>query len=122
MFSKFFFTAAIFTLALSAFSSESTSAGRYRVEGPSNSGGSGGVAGRYRSGNNYAVSSSSHGGGWADSSQSRVAGRYNTSDSGYAVTRSYNDAPYAADVRTQRAPAESVSDKPGNRATQPDHK
>lgn len=38
MFTKYFFTALVSTLALSAFSAD-TQAGRYRVEGPGNSGG-----------------------------------------------------------------------------------
>ena len=123
MFSKFFFTALAFTLALSAFSSESQVAGRYRVEGPGNSGGSGAQAGRYRAASDNAVYSTGQSqDGWAQIGQTRVAGRYNTSQSDYASARTYDYAPQSAEMRSQRAPAANVSAQPGDRATQPEHK
>lgn len=124
MFSKFFFTALIFTLALSASSSESTQAGRYRVEGPGNSGDWSAPAGRYHvSSADYAGSNANAGvEGWAQIGQSRVAGRFQPSESGYAMTRTYNGVQESAEMRTQRTPAADVSDKPANHAAHPDRK
>ena len=123
MFSKFFFTALAFTLALSAFSSESQVAGRYRVEGPGNSGGTSAQAGRYRAASDVAVYSTGQSqDSWAQTGQARVAGRYNSSQSDYASARSYNYAPQSAEMRSYRAPAANVSTQPGDRASQPDHK
>ena len=123
MFSKLSFAALMFTVAMSAFSSESTQAGRYRVEGPGNSGGMSTQTGRYRAASDVAVSSMGQSqDNWAQIGQSRVAGRFQSSQSDYASARSYNDAPQSAEMRSYRAPAANVSAQPGDRATQPDHK
>ena len=122
MFSKFFFTALIFTLALSASSSESTQAGRYRVEGPGNSGDWSAQAGRYHVSSDFAMSNSNTGvEGWAQIGQTRVAGRYQSNQSDYAMTRMYG-VQESGEMRTQRGPAADVSDKPANHAAHPDRK
>ena len=124
MFSKFFFTALISTLALSAFSSESTqAAGRYRVEAPSNSAGSSVSAGRYHVSSDFAMSNANAGANsWAQIGETRVAGRYQPSQSDYAMSRTYNGVQESAEIRTQRAPAADASNNPANHAAHPDRK
>lgn len=110
MFTKFFFATLVSTLALSVFSSESTSAGRYRVEGPSNSDGMAVQAGRYHvDAGSIAMPVRES---WGQVGQSQVAGRYMQSD--FAATRMFNFAPEAAPMATQRAPAADVSNKPAS--------
>jgi hypothetical protein len=111
MFTKINFLVAAFvsTLAMSAFSAD-TQAGRYRVEGPNNSGGSDVQLGRYRGTNdnsgNFSIQYQS------DSSmigQSRMAGRYQQSQEAYATARVYESAPSTPSMMTQRGQNADVS-------------
>ena len=113
MFTKFFFATLISTLALNAFSSESTQAGRYRVEGPNNSGGVSVQAGRYHvaSGNAGAVAIQGQE-SWGQIGQSQVAGRYRTGSTNFAPAAAYIAEPAYAQSRTQRGAATDVSFKP----------
>ena len=126
MFSKLFFAVVISTLAMSTFSSESTQAGRYRVEGPGNSGGSSVQAGRYRAssgnvGSNNAGSNADQGSNsWAQVGQSTQAGRYRQGGSNFAPsTGSFNSASEYAQTRTQRGVATDVSYTPGTNPATP---
>lgn len=114
MFTKFFFATLVSTLALSAFSSESTQAGRYRVEGSINSGGMSVQTGRYQVSSentgSFAIQGQQN---WNQNGQSQMAGRYSQGQSDFATTRSFNVAPEAR-MTTQRAPAADVSNRPAN--------
>ena len=126
MFGKLFFATLISTLALSAFSSES--AGRYRVEGPGNSGGSGAQAGRYRSsdnsGSSNAVSNANQGSNsWDQVGIAQGPGRSRQGGSNFAPsTESFNGTSEYAHTMTQRAPAIDVSNKPIREETPRDSK
>lgn len=99
--------ATLATLALSTFGSES--AGRYRVEGPSNSDGASAQAGRYHIAHDTIPVQAQE--SWGQVGQSQVAGRYSQSQTGFATARAFN-APEAVRMTTQRAPAMNVSHKP----------
>ena len=94
----------VFTLAFSAFSSESTQAGRYRVEGPSNATPSTAQAGRYKVSSDFAFAPA----GAQDSSQNLVAGRYSRSQLGEAAV----GIAVSNRMMTERAQATDVSNKP----------
>lgn len=118
MFTKInlFAAALVSTLALSAFGSESTQAGRYRVEGPGNAGNSA-QAGRYHvAADNTGAVANQIETGWAQIGQAKVAGRYRQGPMNFAPAAAHNAAPEYAQIKTQRAVAADVSAKPATAA------
>ena len=130
MFTKFSFVTLIATLAFSAFSAD-TQAGRYRTEGPTNSGDTSAQTGRYRVASDFAVSNNTGSyanagqeNSWAQVGRNTQAGRYRPSQSNFAPIESFahdNDSEYAR-TRTQRPAAVDVSNIPANRAKNSDSK
>lgn len=123
MFTKIFLSALILTLSGTAFSSESTVSGRYRVDFTGDSNVSTAQAGRTRSTTMYTQSDTYQSNeSSAQLGESRVTGRHQSNNSGYATVRNYNYVPNTTELRTQRAMAMDVSFNPANRVTLPDSK
>lgn len=112
MFTKYFFTAMVLSLAMGAFSSESNVVGRYKADAPSDNGTSTAQAGRSSATSSHVGSFATQNqneSNWNTIGQSQTAGRTQSNQSEYATARMYQYAPDSNNMMTHRAPAVDVS-------------